>query len=71
MERLDVRQVRLCLNFAVKAVRHSKFKSWFLQTEDSKIGGRAQYAGTISRLNKLGKSPIPYLTRLLNTHNSK
>ena len=69
MEKLVDRRQRLCLNFAKKAVKHSKFNSWFKQEENTN-SGRVLYCETKSRGVKLQKSPIPYLTRLLNANNT-
>ena len=67
LERLADRRERLCLNFAKKATKHVKFKGWFKQS--SGTIGKASYCETVARRKKLLKSPIPYLTRLLNKNN--
>ena len=66
VENLAERRERMCLKFASKALQHQKFRDWFRR----KAGpGRAQYYEAITRKKLLGKTPIPYLTRLLNAHN--
>ena len=66
LERLTDRREKLCLNFAKKALRHEKFKSWFKKKSGP---GRAQYCEAISRRKQLAKSPVPYFTRILNSNN--
>ena len=67
LERLSDRRERLCLNFAKKAVKHVKFRDWFKQSNST---GRVKYCDTVARKKQLWKSPILYLTRLLNKNNS-
>lgn len=70
LEKLSTRRRRLCLNFARKALKHEKFRNWFVRTNNEDMNKRAKYAETIARGKRLFKSPIPYLTRLLNQNNS-
>ena len=60
---------RDCLNLASKALKHKKFQSWFKQLNCDNPAGKALYAETLPRQKRLSKSPIPYLTRLLNKNN--
>ena len=62
VERLETRRERLSLNFARKAVKYPKFKSWFKQTDPNQPGQKAHYVGSLGRQKKILKSPIPYLT---------
>ena len=70
MESLESRRVKLCLNFAKKALKHEKFQSWF------KLSGKKQhtrqenpkFCEVKAKHSRLQKSPIAYLTRLLNEH---
>ena len=64
VDRLETRRKRLSLNFARKAVKHPKFKSWFKQTDPNQPGQRAHYATSLGRQKKILRSPIPYLTNL-------
>jgi hypothetical protein len=67
METLESRRVKLCETFAKKAAENPKFKHWF------KIGGRVtrsdkiRYCVPEARTSRFMKSPIPYLTNLLNS----
>ena len=65
LEKLILRRESLCLNFAKKALKHEKFKDWFVKQEGYQTH-KTKFIETISRGNRLNKSPIPYLTRLLN-----
>ncbi len=67
LERLEQRRERMCLNFAGKALRHPRFRDWFKRKDGP---GRAQFWEAITRKKRLEKSPIPYLTKLLNAHNN-
>ena len=49
VERLETRRERLSLNFARKAVKHPKFKSWFKQTDPNQPGQKAHYAVSLRR----------------------
>ena len=69
VERLESRRERLSLNFARKAVKHPKFRSWFKQTDSNQPGHRAKYETSLGRQKKILRSPIPYLTNLLNRYN--
>ena len=72
-ERLSIRRVQLCESFAKKAVKQSQFKNWFCEnTENPSISTRsknkrAKYHEVLTRTDRYKKSPIPYLTTLLNT----
>ena len=68
LEKLSVRRQRLCLNFAKKSLKHSKFSDWFVK-EHNDTTGKTKFAETVSRFKRLQNSPIPYLTRLLNSNN--
>ena len=69
IEKLKMRRKKLVLNFAKKALKHEKFKSWFKPTDNINIFNRTKYVPTISRTENLRESPIPNLTRILNQNN--
>ena len=72
LESLDARRDNLCIKFAKKAERNPKFKQWF--KPKPKIYTRQvddRYWQTVARTGRLRKSPIPYLTDLLNEDYSK
>ena len=67
LENLDTRRENLCLKFARKASKNSKFKFWFKQKP--KLSTRQvqeEYYQPIARTDRLLKGPLSYLTRLLN-----
>ena len=67
---LESRRENLCLKFALKASKSAKFAQWFSKN-DNQVNTRSDkptYKSPKSRTRRYGKSPIPYLTNLLNTH---
>ena len=63
------RRQDLCLKFAEKALKHSKFSNWFAQNEPVNIVTRSKKTTlkpVQTRTNRFTKSPIAYLTDLLN-----
>ena len=72
LSKLDILKTgreRLSINFARKAIKHPKFKCWFKQTNPGQPGQRVHYTVSLGRQRKILKSPIPYLTNLLNRYN--
>ena len=70
LETLEVRRTNLCIKFAKKSAKHPKHKHWFSLNTLSGPKTRSDkpdYKPPLCRLSRLQKSPIPYLTRLLNT----
>ena len=76
LERLDLRRIKLSLSFAKKSVKHPLHSSWFKkQPENEHINTRSakpKFAPVQARTQRLKRSPISYLTQLLNddAHNS-
>ena len=68
---LKLRRIKLSLNFAKKCLKHKKFNKWFMPTEESRnnIVERTQFKEVRGKHKKILKTPIPYLTKLLNTNN--
>ena len=68
MKTLDERRNELCLKFAKKALKSEKFCKWFsknyniVNTRCPKTSLREVY----TRTSRYAKSPLPYLTKLLN-----
>jgi hypothetical protein len=60
----------ICLKFAAKkASEHRKHGKWFIQTDPLKPDTRSlktDFKPPLCRLQRFAKSPIPYLTNLLN-----
>ena len=75
LERLDDRRVKLSLSFAKKSAKHPQHSSWFKrQQENVHMNTRTikpTFIPTQARTQRLLKSPIPYLTQLLNNDSSK
>ena len=69
---MEHRRRKLSLNFAKKALKHSKFKTWFKPTPatENDIHKRIKFKSVKSNKMKLKKSPLDYLTKLLNENNS-
>ena len=74
-DRLLNRRKKLCENFGKRAMKHPKFKSWFrdfipknpkMTTRGSDKKHDPKFIPVPSRTNRFKKSPLPYLTELLN-----
>ena len=71
LEKLAIRRTALCYKFALKASKHPKHMNWFVKTDRQGPNTRRdkmEYKQPIHRLVRYQKSPIPYLTNLLNKH---
>ena len=70
---LASRREKLCLNFALKAYQNEKFKSWFCPAniEHNTRSIKLPLTEIKTRTSRFRKSPIPYLTNILNVHLSK
>ena len=70
IDTLESRRTKLCLKFAVKAVKNPKFSSWFAPNipEANTRSVKLPYKTIKCRTRRFRKSPLPYLTDLLNTH---
>ena len=70
IDTLKARREALCLKFAIRAYNNPKFTKWFPQNESTmNTRGQTRKLQPIrSRTARFGKSPIPYLNELLNTH---
>ena len=74
VEKLSIRRSNLCLKFAKKAEKHVKFSNWFfpairsshVNTRNNKI--KPKYTPVPSRKERYKKSPIPYITQILNEY---
>ena len=69
LESLECRRIHLCIKFAKKAEKSDKYMHWFsarssVNTRQPKV----KYLEPKARTERLKKSAIPYLTRLLNEH---
>ena len=70
IETLEARREALCLKFSVKAFKHPKFTSWFVRNEPtiSTRSNKCHLKHMKTRTRRFKKSPIPYLTGLLDTY---
>ena len=69
LDTLEERRLKLCLNFAKKADRDPKHSNWFIEYKQPGVETRStknKYVTPLHRLKRFAKSPIPYLTGLLN-----
>jgi hypothetical protein len=75
MKSLESRRKDLCLAFGKKALKSEKFGKWFCVNEESEPIVKTRYAETktvtklkpvITRTRRYLRSPIPYLTNILN-----
>ena len=70
LETLESRRNKLCLKFALKSEKHEKFQSWFKKNTKN-VNTRhpaMKYCNVKANHARFEKSPISYLTNLLNTH---
>ena len=71
LETLEVRRIRLCLNFALKAESHPKFRNWFVPTTKAyNTRHNKKYKDVFANHARFSRSPLGYLIRLLNMHYS-
>ena len=71
MTPLSDRRKDLCSNFAKKCLKNEKYKSWFVprNTDPATTQTRSEKTALMpvnTRTNRYNKSPLPYLTALLN-----
>ena len=60
----------MCLRFALKAEKHEKFKNWFkpaMKTKCTRLK-LPKYAPVVANHVRMEKSPLYFLTELLNNH---
>ena len=69
LETLSARRTRLCLNFAKKCIKHERTKAMFpLNQIPVETRNREFFKVTNAKTERLAKSAIPYMQRLLNGH---
>ena len=69
LDTLEDTRLKLCQNFAKKAVKDPKHSNWFVEYKQTGVETRStkkKYVTPLHRLDRYSKSPIPYLTGLLN-----
>jgi hypothetical protein len=79
-DNLHDRRHRLCENFAKKSLKNPHYTNWFcvneeipptVKTRNEATRKRTMFKPVQTRTNRYGKSPLPYLTDLLNKLMSK
>ena len=74
VEKLSERRRKLCLNFALRAEKSTKYQNWFCPTEVTQGPNtrsdkmKNKYTPVPHRTDRYLRSPIPYLTNLLNEY---
>ena len=81
LEKLHERRLKLSLSFAKKCERNPKYSTWFrlsdsptqtnIQTRGASSNQRTKYMSVTARTDRYQKSPLPFLTDLLNEYYAK
>ena len=69
MSTLSDRREELCLKFAIQAQKSEKYAKWFCENDSSGVNTRIEkptFKPVQARLKRFEKSPLFYLTNLLN-----
>ena len=68
LDSLNNRRDKLCLKFGRKAEKHEKFRKWFKPATYKQFTRQAKlkYCGVVSKHTRFEKSPLSFLTRMLN-----
>ena len=69
LEPLYTRRIALCRKFALKAQKHEKFSRWFKPNNKLTVtrSKTPKFHDVYSRTERFKRSPISYLTRILNS----
>ena len=70
LETLESRRVKLTLKFGLKSEKHTKFQNWFKPTTklyNTRLD-KFKYCSVRANRARFEKSPLSFLTRLLNLH---
>ena len=68
LDSLMNRRDKLCLKFGRKAEKHKKFSKWFKPAFYKRFTRQVKlkYCGVVSKHTRFEKSPLSFLTRMLN-----
>ena len=69
LQRLSIRRLHLCTNFAVQCSESERYSDWFpmnRSTHSMRLRQTKVYQEFRSRTKRYGDSPIPFMCRLLN-----
>ena len=66
---LEERRHLLCRNFAMKASKSQRFRNWFVENsgKNKNLRNTRRYKPAVTRTLRYEKSPIPFLTSVLNS----
>ena len=75
IDKLSDRRTQLCLKFARKSEKHTKYQKWFCYSDETVQNVNTRYQQPITkykpvptRTMRFKNSPLPYLTDLLNEY---
>ena len=77
VETLKTRRKNICLTFAKRALKSEQYSKWFVYNDECKPNVNTRHADTkpiytykpvTTRTRRYLRSPLPYLTNLLNEH---
>ena len=81
LEKLHERRLKLCLSFAKRCEKSPKYSTWFrlsesppptnIQTRATRNNQRTKYMTVPARTDRYDKSPLPFMTKLLNEYYAK
>ena len=73
LETLEDRRQKLCLKFAKKAEKNEKHSSWFKPLNKIRTTRQIsdRYCSIFAKTARFEKSPISYLTKILNKYHKK
>ena len=71
LEALSTRRRNLCLKFALKCEANPKYNKWFELNQSRTTRNSLKYKQVWTRTERYRRSPVPYLTDLLNEHYKK
>ena len=72
LDKLSVRRKKICIKFAKKAQKHKKFSKWFKPTPAVITRNKKPpFYDVVCKTVRFEKSPLSYLTKLLNQHYKK
>ena len=68
VQNLQLRRIKLSLNFGLKCISNNKFKNLFEINTNSTIRNPERYVVPFAKSTRYYNSPKLYITRLLNNH---
>ena len=73
MDTLQFRREILCKKFSFKALKNPKHEKWFIPNTRTTVTRQEQprFCPVISKTKRFEKSPLSYLTNLLNKYSKK